>query len=98
MRALVVEDDPVSAKLIETALKDEGIICEPVLAEVVALDEAGVHLLPFSELDGIGLGARVRLATGHDRVRPSQPRHGPSPGPHAGGNYSFSLCPDISGL
>ena len=27
---------------------------EPLLGEVVALDEAGVHLLPFSELDGVG--------------------------------------------
>jgi flagellum-specific ATP synthase len=27
--------------------------------------------LPFSELDGVGLDARVTLARGHDRVRPS---------------------------
>ena len=44
---------------------------EPLLGEVVALDEAGVHLLPFSELDGVGLDARVTLARGHDRIRPS---------------------------
>lgn len=41
-----------------------------VLAEVVALDENGVHLLPFSELDGVGLDARVSPAPGHDRIRP----------------------------
>ncbi len=40
---------------------------EPLLGEVVALDEAGVHLLPFSELEGVGLGARVTLARGYDR-------------------------------
>jgi flagellum-specific ATP synthase len=43
---------------------------EPLLGEVVALDDAGVHLLPFSELEGVGLGARVTLAHGHDRIRP----------------------------
>ncbi|MCC2664756.1 MAG: fliI, partial [Geminicoccaceae bacterium] len=43
---------------------------EPLLGEVVALDDAGVHLLPFSEADGVGLGARVTLARGHDRIRP----------------------------
>lgn len=45
-------------------------LAEPVLAEVVALDEAGVHLLPFGEMHGIGLGARVRVTPGRDRVRP----------------------------
>ena len=43
---------------------------EPLLAEVVALDDAGVHLLPFSELEGVGLGARVTLARGYDSIRP----------------------------
>jgi flagellum-specific ATP synthase len=43
---------------------------EPLLGEVVALDGAGVHLLPFSELTGIGLGARVTPAAGLGRVRP----------------------------
>ena len=43
---------------------------DPLLGEVVALDDAGVHLLPFSELEGVGLGARVTLARGHDRIRP----------------------------
>ena len=43
---------------------------EPLLGEVVAVDEAGVHLLPFSELDGIGLGARVTPVRGLQQVRP----------------------------
>ncbi len=44
---------------------------EPLLGEVVAVDDAGVHLLPFSELEGIGLDARVTLTRGLDRIRPS---------------------------
>jgi flagellum-specific ATP synthase len=44
---------------------------EPLLGEVVAVDDAGVHLLPFSELEGVGLDARVTLTRGLDRVRPS---------------------------
>ena len=43
---------------------------EPLLGEVVAVDEGGVHLLPFSELDGVGLGARVTPLCGLQRVRP----------------------------
>jgi flagellum-specific ATP synthase len=45
---------------------------EPLLGEVVAVDEAGVHLLPFSELDGIGLGARVTPLRGLQRIRPGR--------------------------
>jgi flagellum-specific ATP synthase len=44
---------------------------EPLLGEVVAVDDAGVHLLPFSELEGVGLDARVTLLRGLDRIRPS---------------------------
>ena len=44
----------------------------PLLAEVVAIEEAGAHLLPFERLDGIGVGARVTVAPDHDRVRPSE--------------------------
>ena len=40
MRALVVEDDPVSAKLIEAALKSEGIISEPAETGEDAIDLA----------------------------------------------------------
>jgi flagellum-specific ATP synthase len=43
---------------------------EALLGEVVALDEAGVHLLPYGEIKGLGLGARVRIARGHDRLCP----------------------------
>jgi flagellum-specific ATP synthase len=42
----------------------------PLLGEVVAVDDAGVHLLPFSELEGVGLDARVTLTRGLDRIRP----------------------------
>jgi flagellum-specific ATP synthase len=45
---------------------------EPLLAEVVALDEADVQLLPFSELAGIGLGARVTPLRGLQSVRPDR--------------------------
>jgi len=40
-----------------------------MLGEVVALDGARVHLLPFGELDGVG-PERVTPARGHDRIRP----------------------------
>jgi flagellum-specific ATP synthase len=45
---------------------------EPLLAEVVAIDQAGAHLLPFDRLDGIGIGARVIVAPDQDRIRPSE--------------------------
>jgi flagellum-specific ATP synthase len=45
---------------------------EPLLGEVVAVDEAGVHLLPFSELAGVGLGARVTPVRGLQQVRPDR--------------------------
>ncbi|MEM7042048.1 MAG: FliI/YscN family ATPase [Pseudomonadota bacterium] len=41
-----------------------------LLAEVMALDENGAVLLPFDEIDGIGLGAVVRRARGHTVIRP----------------------------
>ena len=40
MRALVVEDDPVSAKLIDTALRGEGIIAEMASCGEDAIDLA----------------------------------------------------------
>ena len=43
-----------------------------LLAEVVAIDEAGVHLLPFDRVDGIGIGARVSVARNEDRIRPTE--------------------------
>ena len=45
---------------------------QALLAEVVAIDQAGAHLLPFDRLDGIGVGARVMLAPDQSRVRPSE--------------------------
>ncbi len=41
-----------------------------LLAEVMALDERGAVLLPYEELDGIGLGARVRPSPEGSVVRP----------------------------
>jgi flagellum-specific ATP synthase len=45
---------------------------ESLLAEVVAIDAAGVHLLPFDRLDGIGIGARVIVARDQARIEPSE--------------------------
>jgi flagellum-specific ATP synthase len=45
---------------------------EPLLAEVVAIDQDGAHLLPFDRLDGIGIGARVIIAPDQNRIRPSE--------------------------
>ena len=45
---------------------------QPLLAEVVALDQAGAHLLPFDRLDGIGVGTRVIVAPDQNRIRPSE--------------------------
>ena len=42
----------------------------PLLAEVVGLEEGGAHLLPFGEVRRLGLGARVRIASGYDRLCP----------------------------
>lgn len=41
-----------------------------LLAEVMAITEKGAVLLPFEELNGIGLGATVRLSTDGATVRP----------------------------
>jgi flagellum-specific ATP synthase len=45
---------------------------QPLLAEVVAIDHAGAHLLPFDRLDGIGIGARAIIAPDQNRIRPSE--------------------------
>ena len=45
---------------------------QPLLAEVVAIDQAGAHLLPFDRLDGIGVGARVIVAPDQNRIRPGE--------------------------
>lgn len=43
-----------------------------LLAEVMALTEQGAVLLPFEELDGVSLGARVTLSREGSVVRPGQ--------------------------
>lgn len=43
-----------------------------VMAEVVGVDEAGVHLLPFADLRGLGFGAPVVLTSNLDRVAPAR--------------------------
>jgi two-component system cell cycle response regulator CtrA len=69
MRALVVEDDPVSAKLIETALKGEGIISEPAESGEDAIDLAKhydfdivVLDLRLPDMDGFEVVRRMRAA------------------------------------
>ncbi len=44
----------------------------PLLAEVVGVDRAAVHLLPLGELEGVGVGARVALAPSRSSVRPTR--------------------------
>jgi flagellum-specific ATP synthase len=44
--------------------------CDPLLAEVVGLEEGGAHLLPLGEVQSLALGARVRIANGYDRLCP----------------------------
>jgi two-component system cell cycle response regulator CtrA len=69
MRALVVEDDPVSAKLIETALKEEGIISEPADSGEDAIDLAKhydfdiiVLDLGLPDMEGFDVVRRLRAA------------------------------------
>ena len=45
---------------------------QPLLAEVVAIDQAGAHLLPFDRLDGIGVGARVIVAPDQTAFAPAR--------------------------
>lgn len=44
---------------------------DPLLAEVMAIKSSGVVLLPYGELEGIGLGASVTLAPSLGKVRPT---------------------------
>jgi len=43
---------------------------DQLLAEVMALSEDGAVLLPFEELDGVGLGATVKLSRDSNVIRP----------------------------
>ncbi|MFO1072093.1 MAG: response regulator transcription factor [Geminicoccaceae bacterium] len=64
MRALVIEDDPVSAKLIETALKGEGIV-----SEIVAAGEDGIELAKLYDFDIVVLDLRLPDVDGYEVVR-----------------------------
>ena len=64
MRALVVEDDPVSARLIDTALKAEDIISEPAESGEDAID-----LAKHYDFDIIVLDLRLPDMEGFEVVR-----------------------------
>jgi two-component system cell cycle response regulator CtrA len=64
MRALVIEDDPVSAKLIESALKSENIVIEPA-----ERGEDGIELAKLYDFDIIVLDLRLPDMDGHEVVR-----------------------------
>jgi len=56
--------------VVERDRHTQDVSSEPLLAEVVGVDEGGTHLLPFDDLAGVAQGARVRLLAGYDRIRP----------------------------
>jgi two-component system cell cycle response regulator CtrA len=64
MRALVSEDDPVSAKLVESALKCENIVIEPA-----ERGEDGIELAKLYDFDIIILDLRLPDMDGHEVVR-----------------------------
>ncbi len=64
MRALVVEDDPVSAKLIDTALRGEGII-----GEMASSGEDAIDLAKHYDFDIIVLDLRLPDIEGFEVVR-----------------------------
>ncbi len=64
MRALVVEDDPVSAKLIEAALQTENIVFEPT-----DRGEEGIELAKLYDFDIIILDLRLPDVDGYEVVR-----------------------------
>lgn len=64
MRALVVEDDPVSAKLIDTALRGEGII-----GEMASCGEDAIDLAKHYDFDIIVLDLRLPDIEGFEVVR-----------------------------
>ena len=64
MRALVIEDDPVSAKLIETALRAENLVFEPA-----ACGEDGIELAKLYDFDIIILDLRLPDVDGYEVVR-----------------------------
>ncbi len=64
MRALVIEDDPVSAKLIETALRSERIVFETTDS-----GEDGIELAKLYDFDIIVLDLRLPDIDGYEVVR-----------------------------
>ena len=64
MRALVIEDDPVSAKLIESALKGENIVFE-----AAGCGEDGIELAKLYDFDIIVLDLRLPDIDGYEVVR-----------------------------
>jgi two-component system cell cycle response regulator CtrA len=64
MRALVVEDDPVSAKLIDTALRGEGII-----GEMASCGEDAIDLAKHYDFDIMILDLRLPDIEGFEVVR-----------------------------
>jgi two-component system, cell cycle response regulator CtrA len=64
MRALVVEDDPVSARLIEQALKAENMVSEPA-----GCGEDGIELAKLYDFDIIVLDLRLPDIDGYEVVR-----------------------------
>ena len=64
MRALVIEDDPVSAKLIEAALRTENIVFEPT-----DTGEDGIELAKLYDFDIIVLDLRLPDIDGYEVVR-----------------------------
>jgi two-component system cell cycle response regulator CtrA len=64
MRALVIEDDPVSARLIEQALKSENMISEPA-----SCGEDGIELAKLYDFDIVVLDLRLPDMEGYEVVR-----------------------------
>ncbi len=64
MRALVVEDDPVSTRLIEAALRSENIVFEPT-----DRGEDGIELAKLYDFDIIVLDLGLPDMDGYDVVR-----------------------------
>src|SRR3712207_6098548 len=64
MRALIIEDDPVSAKLIESLLRSENIVFE-----VAACGEDGIELAKLYDFDIIVLDLTLPDIDGYEVVR-----------------------------
>jgi two-component system cell cycle response regulator CtrA len=64
MRALTIEDDPVSARLIEAALRSENIVFEPT-----DRGEDGIELAKLYDFDIIVLDLRLPDIDGYEVVR-----------------------------